>query len=123
MNDEERHQRIRTLLKKFTWNDDPVNMATVTAETTLLHYATSAGDMEAVNLLVEINEDVDAIGNIGNTPLHRAAQEGHFDIYDYLVAHGASENTVNEFGNTPRQYREAFKDKEDAVLKGDVNDK
>ena len=45
--------------------------------------------------------DVNARGNLGNTPLHVAAVWGDVRAIECLLGHGADVNAVGEFGETP----------------------
>ena len=57
--------------------------------------------LEAVRLLVDLGEDVNAIGENGYTALHGAAYVGADDIVRFLVEHGAKVETMDNFGQTP----------------------
>lgn len=70
---------------------------------TCLHIAAMRGDLEAVQLLVDLGVDIDALGDMSNTALHYAAMFEYNDLYEFLVFKGASENIVNEFGKTAPQ--------------------
>jgi len=57
--------------------------------------------LEAVKLLVELGNDVNAVGHFGWTPLHIAAYHGEDDIIQYLISKGADPNKLDTFGQTP----------------------
>ncbi|TVQ84582.1 MAG: ankyrin repeat domain-containing protein [Micavibrio sp.] len=103
MNDEQKRERVKELMKDFIWADEPIDVVTWTedGEDTLLHSAAFTGNFEAVKLLVELGADINALGDMHYTPLHYAALQGHNDIYDYLLSHGASTELVSQFGTTP----------------------
>jgi ankyrin repeat protein len=51
--------------------------------------------------LISLGADVNAIGDLGNTPLHEAASRGLVEIILKLVAAGAMTTSKNEFGQPP----------------------
>ncbi len=53
-----------------------------------------------------INDDVNNVDDIGQTPLHIAASRGHYKIVSYLMFFKVNVNFVNEkdFGYTPLHY-------------------
>lgn len=57
--------------------------------------------LEAVKLLVELGNDVNAIGHFGWTALHLAAYHGEDDVIEYLINKGADPNKLDGFGQTP----------------------
>jgi ankyrin repeat protein len=67
----------------------------------LIHIAASAGDAEAIALLLSAGADVNQLGDMGNTALHYARANGHEAVSRLLLEHGASEIAINEFGKTP----------------------
>lgn len=69
----------------------------------LIHVAAQRGDLAAVELLVNAGEDVDAIGDMGQTPAHYAATQLEGSVFEFLIKRGASTEVVDEFGNTPAQ--------------------
>jgi len=74
-----------------------------------IFYSSSIGDLAAVKLLIEGNEqkqikkaNVDAVDASGNTALHWAAYRNHAPVVEYLLANGANpEMTNKEDGQTP----------------------
>jgi ankyrin repeat protein len=56
------------------------------------------GDVDAVELLLEAGEDINAIGDLGDTPAHYAAMGQHRQLYDLLLSRGADQSIKNEFG-------------------------
>jgi ankyrin repeat protein len=57
--------------------------------------------MEEIAALVEAGADVNAPGELLNTPLHEAVGQGHIDAIRFLLEHGASPCAENELGDTP----------------------
>lgn len=74
-------------------------------EATPLHYASSAGNVPIMRMLLRqagINHS--PINIHGITPLHVAAGEGHLAIVKMLTAKGADASTQDEFGRLPLHY-------------------
>lgn len=44
--------------------------------------------------------DIDATGELGNTPLHHAVGQGHIALVKALLEYGASRNKRNNFAMT-----------------------
>lgn len=85
----------------------------ITGMKTPLLYATRAGNLELVRMLVEAGADIEAADANGITPLidaiinysvvsmKRAPQSDHFRIAHYLVEAGANVNAQDWYGQTP----------------------
>ena len=69
----------------------------------LIHIAALRGDLVAVELLVNAGENVNAIGDMSQTPAHFAAMNQHRSVFEFLIQRGADTSIVDEFGNTPLQ--------------------
>jgi ankyrin repeat protein len=72
---------------------------------TPLHYASSAGNVPIMRMLLRqagINHS--PINIHGMTPLHVAAGEGHLAIVKMLTAKGADASTQDKFGRLPLHY-------------------
>ncbi len=69
----------------------------------LIHIAALRGDLTAVELIVNAGEDLNAIGDMGQTPAHYAAMAQHKTVFDFLIGRGANTTIVDEFGETPIQ--------------------
>lgn len=67
----------------------------------MLHAAVRQTDRADVAKLISLGADVNAVGDLGNTPLHEAASHGLVEIILKLVAAGAKTTSRNEFGQTP----------------------
>ncbi len=63
--------------KNFCWGE------------TALHNAASGGNKEYAEFLIGKGADVNAVDNLGYSPLHYAARMGHENIYGLLLSHGA----------------------------------
>ena len=68
---------------------------------TPLHVAAQKGDLEIVNLLLNLEVDINAQDSEGNTPLHVAAQYGHHNTSEALIKKGATVDTTTLNGKTP----------------------
>ena len=65
---------------------------------TCLHIAARMGNLRAVELLVREGLDVNAEGDMENTPLHYASTP---EVVHFLLAHGANPKAQNRFGAFP----------------------
>jgi ankyrin repeat protein len=65
---------------------------------TCLHMAAHRGDVRAVQLLLQAGANVNAIGDMGYTPLHYAASR---EVALVLVGAGANPSIADEFGKPP----------------------
>ncbi len=65
-----------------------------------LHLATIKGDLNSVISLLELNADVNALDDGGNTPLHYAAHFGHELIANALINKGANKTLLSNTGKT-----------------------
>lgn len=70
---------------------------------TCLHIAAFKNDLRSVRLLIDGGAEIDAVGDLGNSPLHVAVSHGYLEVAKFLVSHGASLDLANEDGETPRQ--------------------
>ena len=70
-----------------------------------LHTAARAGDLQAVEALLEKGADVNEYDQLGGTPLHDAAWNGQAAIVTLLLDRGAKINARHkEAGSTPLHY-------------------
>ena len=67
----------------------------------LIHIAAAGGDRQSVEWLLDAGEDIDALGDMSQTPAHNAARNRQKDVLDLLVSRGADPTVLDEFGNTP----------------------
>lgn len=65
-----------------------------------LHIAAIRGDLKCVRLLLELGLDINAQGDMGNTPLHYARSFGHTDVAEFLLSQGARTDIKNEFSKS-----------------------
>jgi ankyrin repeat protein len=68
---------------------------------TPLHLAAHYGDSEAIGILVAAGADINAIGDMGYTPLHYAVASEFVGSVDALLKLGASPSILNEFEKSP----------------------
>jgi ankyrin repeat protein len=66
----------------------------------LIHIAALRGDADTVELLLAAGEDINAIGDMGDTPAHYAAMGEHRQLFDLLLGRGADKSATNKFGMT-----------------------
>lgn len=69
----------------------------------VLHLAAFRGSLAHAKAFIALGADINAIGDLGLTPLHYAVLGGHADTVALLMARGAQGNKQNEFGETPLQ--------------------
>lgn len=70
------------------------------ADNSILNIAAYRGNLSHVRVLLAHGADIDAAGDMGNTPLHDAVSRGHIQLVEYLLEQGASVSPRNEFGKT-----------------------
>jgi ankyrin repeat protein len=58
-------------------------------------------------LLIQAGADVNAVDQVGRTPLHAAAERGQRELAAELLAKGARVNPRDEYGRTPLGLAEA----------------
>lgn len=58
------------------------------------------GQQRNIEILIANGAEVNAIGDIGNTPLHSAALFGKVTVAEKLLELGADPDLKNEFGET-----------------------
>jgi uncharacterized protein len=66
----------------------------------MLHLAARTGAIEDIEILLGAGAEIDAIGDLGNTPLHQAAMSGQFASTRKLLDLGANRDVTNEYGQT-----------------------
>jgi ankyrin repeat protein len=66
---------------------------------TMLHFAAELGSTEDIDVLVTSGAEVNAVGDIGNTPLHGAALMGKVAAARRLLELGANPTLRNELGH------------------------
>ncbi|KAI1967136.1 hypothetical protein LOZ58_000633 [Ophidiomyces ophidiicola] len=67
---------------------------------TLLHYAAEAGSVRAVEILIGVGANKDAVDNNKRTPLHQAVSGTVHDV-KVLLSHGVHMEVRDNEGNTP----------------------
>jgi len=61
----------------------------------------ASGQSEEVGKLLKVGVDLDAIDDLGRTPLHIAVETGASDIASLLISQGAKKNVQDNRGRTP----------------------
>lgn len=99
-------RQLASLIKKYRGSPEfrlielnNVSQRGMTGDT-LLHAAVIRGASEDVEILIAAGADVNAVGDLGNSPLHHAASRGLDLIAKRLLEHGANPTLKNEFGQT-----------------------
>ena len=60
-------------------------------------------DLEAVRILIAAGADVNAKGEMDETPLHIAVHQSNRAMVSALLEAGARDDIRSEFGDTPRE--------------------
>lgn len=81
---------------------------------TAITYASSKGDLTAVQQLVALGVDLNGGDYDGRTPLHLAASEGHEAVVRYFLSRGVSVNPRDRWGGTPLS--DAVRQKHDRIV-------
>lgn len=81
---------------------------------TLLNIASTRGEIEEVDALLDAGADPNIQGEHGCTPLHDAVGQGHLEIVRRLLERGASVKILNDAGIAPRE-RAAQKGRKDII--------
>ncbi len=81
-----------------------VNVVVDVDKRTLLHIASSEGNKDVVEKLIERGAVVDAVDNEGETPLYAAVYGGHEEVVKVLLKAGADVNKENIDGDTPLNF-------------------
>ena len=76
--------------------------------------------MDEIKALIAAGADVNARGDLGNTPLHCAVVQGHIETVKLLLENGASPKERNEFGESVIDVANSQADTEIARLIGSV---
>ncbi|MDF2440054.1 MAG: hypothetical protein JWN98_1038 [Abditibacteriota bacterium] len=71
------------------------------SERSLICDAAWHNDAPAVEAMIEVGFDINALSSNQSTPLDRAAIRGYVETIKVLLAHGADFTLTNEFGGTP----------------------
>ncbi len=83
-------------------NFDDINVRRSDGDS-LIHLVAFVGGPDELDLLVRSGAKVNAIGDMGYTPLHLAAMDGRLKVAEKLLALGADPGIRNEFGTTPAE--------------------
>ena len=71
---------IQDILENFEVDLDTTNV---------LHISASTGNLDVVNMFLEMGADVNAVNLLGKTPFHVAVQSGHLNVAKVLIQNGA----------------------------------
>ncbi|KAL4524715.1 hypothetical protein Ndes2526B_g06907 [Nannochloris sp. 'desiccata'] len=94
-------ERVKTLVKRHPDCIHSDGVLDGKSGYTPLHYASRAGHMAIVKVLIEAGAAVNAATTAGGaTPLHRAAYAGHTNIVEVLLHSGASLHLADADGQT-----------------------
>ncbi|XP_067895120.1 60 kDa lysophospholipase isoform X1 [Heterodontus francisci] len=63
--------------------------------------AAKAGDINALEAILDMGGNLCSEDYDGRTPLHVAACEGHLEVVQYLLRHGATVYAIDRYGDTP----------------------
>ena len=96
------HSPLLLISKHITWSQRGVNSAGNHA----LHIASNSGMSMAVQVLVDLGADTNAVNKHGQTPLHAAAggKKDCTEVCEILLKHGAKMDAVDKDGNQPLQW-------------------
>ncbi len=75
----------------------------------LIHIVSYIGTLEEMDLLVASGAQINAVGDIGYTPLHYAALKGRLDMAEKLLLLGADPDIRCEFNDTPAMVAKGMK--------------
>jgi ankyrin repeat protein len=64
--------------------------------------------LEAVQLCLDLGQDINAANNAGNTAMHAAALQGLDGMTQFLFDHGAQVNAKNKKGETPTRIADGY---------------
>ncbi len=77
---------------------DPISYRAPDGDT-CLHIASRKGDLHAIKLLIKAGCNINALGDMGTTPLHCSKTQ---EVTDLLVQSGASLEIKDDFGRLPK---------------------
>ncbi len=112
------------LRRRITWRGGRSGVWLIGDEATALHYATSAGNLESVKLLIAAGADPNATDDKGQTPLHIAIVFERWEqglkpdrialekIMECLLNNDASLHLMDKSGNTPLELANALQSPE-----------
>ena len=92
------HSNLTRAMKKLFDNSEPE--VRDSAGRTPLHWASRAGHVDIVKLLLDRGVDVDALDNVRGTPLHLASRFGYVNVVFCLIENGCDVNKRNNVGGT-----------------------
>jgi len=92
------HEKLQKFFKKIPILDVPSEKGA-----TPLHLACSKGSRKAVNILLDLGANINAVDNDGNSCLHHAVISNNLTILKKLLIRGADKNIINKEGKSSLQ--------------------
>ncbi|MCC2647115.1 MAG: putative protein S-acyltransferase 23 [Rickettsiaceae bacterium] len=86
-----------------------------------IHWAIRGGNVEAIELLLAQEAEIDATDKIGSSPLHWAARRGDIKITKFLIEKGASQELSNFKGETYSDLLHIYLNQKHKLIKQDVS--
>ncbi|MGB3412043.1 MAG: ankyrin repeat domain-containing protein [Microthrixaceae bacterium] len=96
------HTNLATLHRLITAGADPTAVNPVHGDT-LLHRATQVGSQDAIEAVLALDVNLEAVDRDGRTPLLAAVHQENTDSVRLLVAHGANVAAVDPEGNSAQE--------------------
>jgi len=92
------HEKLQKFFKKIQILDVPSENGT-----TPLHIACSRGNRKAVDILLDLGANINAVDFKGNSCLHHAVNSNNFTILKKLVIRGVDKTIINKEGKSALQ--------------------
>ena len=92
------HEKLQKFFKKIPILDVPSENGA-----TPLHLACSKGSKKAVDILLDLGANINAVDNEGNSCLHHAVNSSNLTILKKLLIRGADKTIINKEGKTALQ--------------------
>lgn len=87
--------------------------------TQVLHLAAFQGRLDEIEAFLAAGAEINAIGDLGLTPMHYAVLGGQCAAIRMLLQNGASRSIENEFGETALQMARLMCDRDSAEILSD----
>ena len=99
---------LQALIAKYRYHTDfaeldlsDINRQCYPDDDALIHLIARVGGPDEIQLLTASGARINAIGDMGYTPLHYATMKGRIEVANKLLALGADPSIRNELGDTP----------------------